>query len=346
MPTSKVIKASLQHNKELATLFHQMAACYRYLGPEERFRAIAYETASRTLSNMQEPVDVLADDFKKLDELKGVGESIAQKIIEYLKTGRISTFGKLQKKVPFPLLELMEIEGFGPATVKLLHEKIGINSKDELIEAINNGKLKGIKGIAEKKLENMCRALKLESTKTRIPLKEAEQTANELLKIIENIPGVKRITVAGSLRRKKETIGDIDILLIAENHLRKKIINKIISLPQVENIIAAGQTKASVQLKIKHIQVDIRIVTEDEYGAALLYLTGSKEHNIQLRLIAKKKGWKINEYGVFNVKTGKKIGGRTEEEIYNLFGLNYIPPEKRLGKDEIEKAQKQLSLKK
>lgn len=331
-------KTSVSHNKELAVIFRQMADCYRYIGPEERFRAIAYETASKTLSNMEEPVDTLAPDIKKLDELKGVGESIAEKIVEYLQTGQIKTFEKIKKQVPFPLLELMDIGGIGPSTLRTLHDKLGIKTKEELTQALETGKLEKIKGFAAKKIENLKRVLKLDAGKQRMPLKVAEKIGNQILSEIKKIPGVQQSVLAGSLRRKKETVGDIDIVITAEHRQWKRIIQRITQLPQVKKVLAAGQTKASIILKNK-VQVDIRIVHEHEFGAALFYFTGSKEHNIQLRTMAKQKGWKVNEYGVFDEKTGKRLAGRTEEEIYALFGLNYIPPEKRIGKDELSKVR-------
>lgn len=326
------------HNKELARIFRQMSECYQYIGPAERFRAIAYDTASKTLSNMQEPVDSLASDFKKLDELKGVGESIAEKIIEYLKTGKIKTFEKLKKQVPFALLELLDIEGIGPSTLHILHDKLKIDSKEELIKTIEAGKLESVKGFATKKIENLKKGLKLDAVKQRMPLSKAEKIGNEILNDIKKLPGIHEYALAGSLRRKKETIGDIDILITADEKKWKKIIDTIKELPQVGKVLASGRTKTSLILKKKNIQVDIRIVHEYEFGAALLYFTGSKEHNIQLRTIARQKGWKVNEYGVFDEKTGKRLAGRTEEEIYSLFGLKFIPPEKRLGRDEIVKA--------
>ena len=334
----KTPTASLNHNKELATIFRQMADCYRYLGPDERFRALAYETASKTLSNLPEPVDALAPDIKKLDKLKGVGESIAEKIIEYLQTGNIKTFEKLKQQVPFALLELLDIESIGPATLRLLHDKQGISSREELIRALETGKLEKLKGFGIKKIGNLKRVLKLDAGKLRMTLQQAEKTGNEILNEIKKIPGVQRSVLAGSLRRKKETVGDIDIVITAEQKSWKNIIRAITQLPQVEKVLAAGQTKASLVLKNK-VQVDIRIVHEEEFGAALFYFTGSKEHNIQLRIIAKQKGWKLNEYGVFNEKTGKRLAGKTEEEIYALFGLHYIPPEERIGKDELTKAR-------
>lgn len=330
---------TLEHNKELARIFRQMSDCYSYLGPDERFRAIAYDTASKTLSNMQEPVDALADDIKKLDELKGVGESIAEKIIEYLHTGKIKTFEKLKKQIPFALLELLDIEGIGPSTLRIVHEKLKIDNKEELIKALEEGKLEKVKGFAAKKIENLKKALKLDTVKQRMPLKVAEKTGLEILNEIKKIPGVHQCVLAGSLRRKKETVGDIDILVTTDDHLRKKIISRITQLPQVDKVLASGITKTSLILKKNKVQADVRIVHDYEFGAALLYFTGSKEHNVQLRTLAKQKGWKVNEYGVFNERTNKRLAGKTEEEIYSLFGLKFIPPEERLGKDELEKAK-------
>jgi DNA polymerase (family 10) len=283
-------------------------------------------------------VDTIAGDFKKLDELKGVGESIAEKITEFLRTGKIKTFENLKKQVPFELLELLEVEGIGPSTLRILHDKLHINYKEQLIEALEKGKLDGIKGFAAKKIENLKRALKMGTAKKRMPLAAAEKTGNSLLQSIKKIPGIIQCQLAGSLRRKKETVGDIDIVITADEKKWKNIINTFVQLSQVEKVLVAGRTKASVILKKSHVQVDIRIVHEHEFGAALFYFTGSKEHNIRLRTIAKKKGWKINEYGVFDEHTGKRLAGKTEEEIYSLFNLPFIPPEKRLGRNELDKA--------
>ncbi|MFN8265523.1 MAG: helix-hairpin-helix domain-containing protein [Chitinophagaceae bacterium] len=329
-----------EHNRQLSELFRQMSECYQYLGKEERFRAIAYDTASKTLANMKEPVDVYADDSKKLDELKGVGESIAGKIIEFLHTGKIKTFEQLKKKVPYPLLELMDIDGFGPATVKILHQQVHINTKEDLIEALHKNKLEGVKGFGSTKIENMCRALKLDAGKKRIPLDVAEKTAESIRKIILNINTVSDAIIAGSIRRKKETIGDIDIICIATKANQKKTAKAISQLPLIKKIIAAGNTKVSFIIADHEMQVDVRIVTEEEAGAALLYFTGSKEHNIQLRTLARKKGWKINEYGVFDEQTGKRLAGKTEEDIYSLLGYRFIQPENRLGRNELLTAKR------
>ncbi len=329
-------RSTLQHNKELSSIFRHMADCYRYLGPGERFRALAYETASRTLANMSEPVDVYGHDIKKLDELKGVGESIAEKIIEYIDTGSIRAFEKLKKKVPYDLLDLMEVEGIGPAAVRQLRDNYHFTNKEEVVAGLEDGSLKPFKGFGEKKIAQLKQVLKTgKDGKHRMPLAVAKRIGNELLGGIKKIPGVHIASLAGSLRRQKETVGDIDVVVTAEHRDWKKIITQFTKLPQVRRVLASGVTKASVLLKENNVQADIRVVHDDEYATAMFYFTGSREHNIQLRTIAKKKGWKINEYGVFDAKTNKKIRTNTEEDIYALFGLSYIPPEKRLGKDEL-----------
>src|SRR5665647_234435 len=184
----------------------------------------------------------------------------------------------------------------------------------------------------------MKRALKLFKETKRMLLKDAEKTGNEILNEIKKIPGVQKAEPAGSLRRKKETIGDIDIIIQADPKYRKKIVNRFIAMPRVEKVLSKGATKASVVLKNENIQVDIRMVHDYEYGAAMLYFTGSKEHNIKLRTIARNRGYKINEYGIFDAVSNKRLAGATEEEMYHFLNLEYIPPEQRLDKGEIEKA--------
>ncbi|MBZ5856320.1 DNA polymerase/3'-5' exonuclease PolX [Flavihumibacter profundi] len=329
------------HNTELAEIFHRMAACYRYLGPEHRFRAMAYEGAVKTISNLREDISVYATDVSSLDNLKGIGESIAEKILEYLDTGKIKTYEKLKKEVPQDLLELMDINGFGPATIKILHESLQVNNREDLIASIELGRIFKLKGFGEKRVENMKRGLKLfKEFHTRMLLSDALELGNEILLEVQGLTGVQKAMLAGSLRRMKETIGDIDIIAIAERKNWKKIITRLLQSEKVGRILASGDTKASFLVKNSTVQVDIRLVQEFEFGAALLYFTGSKEHNIHLRLMAKEKGWKLNEYGVFDVKTDKWIAGHKEEDIYKLLDLEFIEPELREDRGEIELALK------
>lgn len=329
-----------QHNVELASIFHQMASCYRYLGSEHRFRMMAYDGATRTISNLKDDISVYAPSIKELDKLKGIGVSIARKIQEYLSTGKIKTFEKLKKQVPQGLLELMDINGFGPATIRTLHEKLGITNREEMIEALQSGKLEDLRGFGAKRIENMKRGLKLfKEMHARMLLPEAMEKGNALLKEIKELAGVKDAELAGSLRRKKETVGDIDIVASARRREWKRIVTRFCKLDAVERVIAQGETRASILLKFSRAQVDLRLVEEDEFGAALLYFTGSKEHNIALRSLAKDKGWKLNEYGLFDIASDQRIAGATEKEVYRKLGLEYIPPELREQRGEIEKAR-------
>jgi DNA polymerase (family 10) len=336
---STVNRNTPEHNAELAGLFQQMASCYRFLGKEEHFRAVAYENAVKTIANLEKDISVYAKDISTLDKLSGIGESIGEKIIEYLDTGKIKTHEKLIRQVPVDLLELMDITGFGPATVRMLHEKLRVNNREDLVKVLNAGKLVDLKGFGPKRIENMKRGLKLyKETHTRMLLTDAIKTGIELLDEVKKIPGVVKAELAGSIRRKKDTVGDIDMVIAAERKNWRKIIRRFISLPQVNRVLVSGDTKASVLLKNRNTQADVRVVHEYEFGAAMLYFTGSREHTIKLRTMAKEKGYKINEYGLFDSASGKKLAGDTEESIYKVLGLKYIPPGQRLGVDEIEKA--------
>lgn len=335
MPYSTEIPA---RNRALSVLFGQMADCYRYLGTDERFRAIAYDNVAKTLLNMKEDIIVYNDNLPALDNIRGIGESIAEKIIEFLHTGKVHAFEELKERVPFDLLELMHVNGIGAATLRILHDTLGIRNKEDLINALQSKQLEIIKGFGQKKIENLQRALKLYKKSKRMLLKDALKIGNELLSSIQKIPGVDRATLAGSLRRKKDTIGDIDIVIEAEPKKRRRIIEQFIQLPTIKRVLVKGPTKVSVLLNKADVQVDCRLVSKDEYGAALLYFTGNKEHNIRLRAMAKTRGYKINEYGIFHLKTHRKMAGATEEEMYAFLQMKFIPPELRLNKGEIEKA--------
>ena len=233
----------------------------------------------------------------------------------------------------------MQHNGLGPATIRSLHDQLHVNTKEELTQAILQRKLKQVKGFGERRINNLAQVLKLQKTDSnRLPYKTAAKIAKQLTEQLKKLEGVQRLEIAGSLRRKKETIGDLDLLITCSRTKRTRLQRQIISLPAVEKVIAAGATKVSMRLKQPQIQVDIRMVEEHELGAALLYFTGSKEHIVQLRNIAKSKGWKLNEYGLFN-KQGKRLAGQTEEELYTTLGFKYIQPKDRLGKDELTQAK-------
>jgi DNA polymerase (family 10) len=236
---------------------------------------------------------------------------------------------------------MIDIRGFGPQSLKQIHQELQVSTKAQLIKALQENQIEKLKGFGKKKVEGMRRGLKLHKVlEDRMLLWNALNISDEIVERLKQMPEVKQVEVAGSLRRKTETIGDIDILASSEEPHRKKIINHFVNSSFVKEVLVKGNTKVSIILKSSNKQVDLRIVNEDEWGSALQYFTGSKEHNIHLRTIAKENGFKISEYGVFKIDIGKKIAGKTEEEVYKKLGFQMIPPEMREDKGELELAKK------
>jgi len=326
-------------NKELAKIFREMAMIYEFIGKDEdKFRALTYQRVANLLEDLPDDVrNYLISG--KLEEIRGIGSHTIEKIKEYIQTGKISKYEELKKLVPPDFLQLMEIPGFGPKTLKRIYEELGITTKEELIKALKDGRIASLKGFGEKKVKNMLKGLELyEASQKRLILWEALEIGRSLVEKLKNLKEIKNIELAGSLRRKKETIGDIDILVSANQQDREKIINYFVNLEDVKEILAKGDTKASVLIKQKERQVDLRVINPDEWGSALQYFTGSKEHNVHMRDIAKSKGLKVSEYGVFIASTGEKIAGETEEGVYEAIGMQWIPPELREDRGEIELA--------
>jgi len=321
-------------NKELGDLFDKMANILEFKG-ENPFKISAYRRASRILGDLTKDVEEIAQ-CGELKTVPGIGEGMAQKIEEYLKTGKISKFEEIKKGVSDELIAMMEIPGMGPKTLVMIHKEKGIANLSELEKAVEDGSLIGLPGIGEKKAENIKRGIELlKASKGRMNLGVAFPLAKRIVEALREKPGFRKIEWAGSLRRMRENIGDIDILATGPNH--QKIVHAFTHLPEVKEVLASGETKASVIVE-GGVQIDIRVVEEDSYGAALQYFTGSKGHNIHLRGIAKAKGIKINEYGIF--KGEKKIGGKEEQDVYKALGMDWIEPELREDRGEIEAAQK------
>ncbi len=316
-------------NQSLASLLNQIAECYRYLGPAQHFRANAYSAAAKAIGQMKESILAHEHDVKKLSQLKIIGESIAENILEYANSGKITRYEELKKIVPVDLLELMQVRGMGPSTIRQLHEKLHINNKEELLQALEENKLSNLENFGPRKIENLKKSLKIFKGDQRIPLAEANRIGKSLLEYVLKIPNVERAELAGSLRRKKETVGDIDMVIQAGNKFRNAIVNKIVAYPPVVEVIAQGPTRVSLVLSPGHVQVDIRIVNIEAFGSSMLYFTGSREHTLQLRRQAQKMGLKLNEYGLFEVEGGKKRAGETEEGVYKALGLEYLKPEER-----------------
>lgn len=317
-------------NKEIADIFEKMADILEFKG-ENVFKVNAYRKAARVIQDL--PVDIASlYAQQRLRDIPGIGEGISSKIGEFLETGRIKKFEEERKGISDELLSLLGIPGLGPKTLALIHKNKGIDTLDALEEAASKGKLRDLPGMGSKKEENILRGIRLfRESAQRIPLGFALPATEQIIEELKATTGIELISYAGSLRRMKETVGDIDILASSENG--KAIIEKFTKRPQVKQVLAAGETKSSVIVE-EGFQMDLRVVPEESYGAALQYFTGSKAHNIKLREMAKAQGLKINEYGLF--KGDKKLAGRHEEEIYSYFGLDFIPAVLREDRGEIE----------
>ncbi|MGB7957253.1 MAG: DNA polymerase/3'-5' exonuclease PolX [Minisyncoccia bacterium] len=312
------------------------------------FKPRAYEKAAGVIAGLE---DEVSDIYKKggrkaLEDIPGVGISIAEKIEELVKTGHVKYLEGLERKTPVDLEGLSRIEGLGPKSIKTLYQKLDIRTVSELEAAAKSGKIAKLEGFGAKKEENILKGIGFaKSAGGRFVLGFEMAEIREIEKRLQAQKNVLRVTVAGSARRRKETIGDVDILVVSKN--AEPVMDFFTTMPEVVNVIAHGGTKSSVKLR-SGINVDVRVVPVASYGAALNYFTGSKDHNVALRRIAITKGWKLNEYGLFEGERrmkkgegdGKMIAGKTEEEIYKMFRMDYIEPELRENTGEIERAQK------
>ncbi|MCD6570417.1 MAG: DNA polymerase/3'-5' exonuclease PolX [Deltaproteobacteria bacterium] len=316
-------------NRELANIFIKIGDALEFKG-EMPFKIAAYRKAARTLEDLTEDIEVLWKDGK-LTSIPGVGKGIAKKIDEYLETGEMKKYKEAMEGISSDLLELLNIQGMGPKTLRIAHDTLGVSSRKDLEKVIKDGSLASLPGMGEKKVENIKKGLEVFSAEEkRISIGIALPLAEEVIDWIKQA-GVERVAPAGSLRRMRETIGDIDILCASNRG--GEIIDHFTNFARVERILAKGETKGSIIIK-EGYQIDLRVVPEECFGAALQYFTGSKPHNIKLRSIARQKGLKISEYGIF--KGNNKIAGREEEEIYSTLGLAWIPPELREDRGEIE----------
>ena len=322
-------------NQELAVRFTRIADALELKG-ETGFRVLAYRKAARTLTDLGADIESL-DAEGKLEEIPGIGAGIAKKIHEYLSTGRMQKYDEAVSSLPPGLFEMLGIQGVGPKTVKQLYDKLGVKTPAELKHAIESGRFAELPGMGEKKGANILHGIRNEElTGERMLLDEAFELAEAVMDHMKRCRRVRRLAYGGSLRRGKETIGDIDIL--ATGTAADEIIDHFTAYPRVQEVLAAGGTKASVRLESrgKTRQVDLRVLTEPEYGAALQYFTGSKDHNVALRALAQKQGLKLSEYGLF--RDEKRVAGRNEQEVYAALGLPYIEPELRENRGELEAA--------
>ena len=313
--------------EEIATLLE--------LKNENVFKIRAYHNASRVLEGQTEDLKTLIE-TGKLEELKGIGPAISEKVHELFQKGKLKYYEELRKSFPKGILNLLEIPGLGPKRVKVLYDKLKIKSVEELEKACGENELLKLEGFGEKSQENILQGIQQRKKSAgHFLISTAQREARQFVAYLKKQKGLEKTEVAGSIRRRKEVVKDIDILVTAKE--AEKIHDAFVKYPQVENVVAHGYTKSSVTLK-SGINCDLRTVSAKEFPFALYYFTGSKEHNVAVRTIAKKAGYKINEYGLFKGK--RFIPCKDEAEIFEKFGFRYIPPELREGGGELEAAKK------
>lgn len=322
------------YNADVAAIFDQVADLLAIEGANQ-FRIRAYRSAARTIETLSRPVADLVAEGQDLTELEGIGDDLAGKIEEIVETGGLTQLEEIEKRTPSGLTEMLNLAGLGPKRVQKIYHELGVTSLEELKLAAENEEIRALDGLGPKTEQKILDELKRSKEKQeRTRLDRAEELVEPLVSYLEGIEGVQQVAVAGSYRRRKETVGDLDIL--ATGSQGERIIDRFVQFEDVEEIVSQGETRSTVLLRTG-LQVDLRVVPEKSYGAALLYFTGSKAHNIHLRNLALDQGLKINEYGVFREE--ERIAGKSEQEIYDLFDFPFIVPELREDRGEIQAAE-------
>jgi DNA polymerase (family 10) len=323
-------------NAEVSRLFNEIADLLDLSG-EDSFRVSSYRRAARSIDDLTGDLAQI-ERRGELDGVPGIGKSTASKIREYLATGRIALREELAGRVPATLLELLRIPNLGPKKAALLWKQRGITSLADLKRALESGALVGLKGFAERSIEQLREGIAfLERAGRRTPLGEAWPLAEALREAVAKIRGVRRVETAGSLRRGCETVGDLDLLCVAEDG--ERVVSAFTQLPGVQRVLVAGGTKGSVLVGLggeRQMQVDLRVVPAESFGAAWQYFTGSKEHNVRLRELAGRRGWTLNEYALSEIDGGRVIASTSEEEIYSALGVPCVPPEMREDRGELD----------
>ena len=328
------------YNSDIVDTFDQVADLLEIEGANP-FRVRAYRKAARTVGNLSRRVEYLLEEGEDLTELSGIGEDLDGKIREIVETGTLQQLEELTERTPADLARMLEISGLGPKRVAAIYESLGVKNLDQLQAAARKGEIRALDGLGPKTEEKILQDLQdREGEEERTLLAVAEEFTGPLVNYLQELEQVNRVEVAGSYRRRKETVGDLDILVISE--AGEEVIDTFVNYEDVDKVVSEGETRSSVILR-SGLQVDLRVVPPESCGAALLYFTGSKSHNIALRELAQDQGLKINEYGVFRSGENQqedRVTGESEEEIYNLFDLPYIVPELRENRGEIEAAER------
>jgi len=326
------------HNSDVSEVFRQVADLLEIQGANA-FRVRAYRDAARVVEGLGQSVADMLEGGEDLSDLQGIGKDLAGKIQEVVDTGKLGQLEDLKKEIPPELTQILKLSTLGPKKVSALYQELGVTSIDDLKKAAESGEVKGLKGFGKKteqKILEEVKKFRADQGERRIKLIEAEQRAGPLVDYLKKTKGVKDIVIAGSFRRRKETVGDLDILVTCKKGAN--LMERLVSYDDVTDVVSKGKTRSTVILR-SGLQVDVRVVAKVSYGAALHYFTGSKAHNIAVRKLAVGRDLKINEYGVFN-KKDERVAGRTEEEVYAQVDLPYIEPELREGTGETEAAQK------
>ena len=322
------------HNADVAAIFEEIADLLDLDGANQ-FRIRAYRNAARTLGQLSQPVADLIEQGEDLSELPDIGEDLAGKIQEIVETGTLPLLEELEEKIDPAMVELMDVPGLGPKRVGALHEALGITSRADLRRAAEEGRIREVDGFGEKTEKNILEGLDQIGEERRWLLATIEPVVASLVEYLGDHDAVETVDVAGSYRRRRETVGDLDILALS--HDGPAVMSHFTAYEDVETVQSKGDTRSTVILA-SDVQVDLRVVPPASYGAALLYFTGSKAHNVALRERAGDDGYKVNEYGVFQDDDEEPVAGETEEEIYDLLGLSVVPPELRENRGEIEAA--------
>jgi DNA polymerase (family X) len=323
-------------NREVAGVLRELADTMELLG-EDRYRVANYRDAATRVEHHHEPIEIMAAE-KRVEQIHGVGKSIGAKIVEYLDTGKLAAIEERRPRVPEAALRLMQIPGIGPKRAMQFAQELNVKTVADLQLALDTGQIAALPRLGDKVAEALRLELqRIDSRSQRLPLAIALPAAEEVIRQLQACSAVESITAAGSIRRWRETTGDIDILVSSTRP--DEVIRAFTALPVVKQVLGAGDTRASI-INVADVQIDLRVVAPESIGAALQYFTGSKEHNVKLRAMAVRKGLKVNEYGVFSVDDDTmNLASRTEEDVYAALGLPWIPPELREGAGEVELAR-------
>ncbi|MBI1248069.1 DNA polymerase/3'-5' exonuclease PolX [bacterium] len=328
------------NNAQIAAKFELLADLLEFQGANS-FRVRAYRNAARTIQELSQQIsDIVEDPGQKLTDLEGIGKDLAKKCEVLVETGKFPQLEELQKQIPQSVLAMLRIPGLGPKKAAVIYKELGIATLEDLKQACEDERVRALKGFGAKTEQMILSGIELAATaEQRIYWAKADQLVSRLREHLQSAPGVEKIDFAGSYRRGKETVGDIDVLTMADSPSAP--MDRLAEFPEFQEVIARGDTKMSIRLE-DNMQVDLRVVPGKSYGAALQYFTGSKEHNVKIRGIAKQLGLKINEYGVFRIEEDGSetyIAGETEEDVYGALDLPWFPPELRENRDEFKMAE-------